>query len=151
MANAADIAYDLLTGAGTLSLAWPGKVGRQLTEPDRCITIVNTGGLNPNPKWKIDYPGIQVRVRGNKNDYPGTFGKCQEVKDVLLGCIPQDITTPDGEVVRLDAINQQGDIATLGYDPNERPQFSLNFLFILEVPNSASTNREALTPNPISP
>lgn len=36
---------------------------------DRIITLYETPGREPLQRWAIDYPGVQVKVRGSEGDY----------------------------------------------------------------------------------
>lgn len=130
-------------GLGTLDMAGPWRIttGRQGDTPDRQITVYDVGGLAPNPKWRINYPSIQVRVRGQKDVYPGTWGKANDVKEFLLGLAPQDI---EGD--RWTAVNIIGDIAFIGYDATARPEFTVNFRCIVEPAANSSSfmHRESL-------
>lgn len=101
------------------------------------IGIINTGGKVPNPKWAIDYPSVQVMLRGNQNDSAAAVAMAQKVKDALLGF---SSATVNGD--RIDAINMIGDITSLGFDENNCPMFSVNFSLIVEPANTG--NRAAL-------
>lgn len=128
-------------GLGTFesTTGWGIFIGREPTTPDTAIIIARSGGLSPNPKWLLDYPNIQVRVRGAKHNYSGAHDKGEEIKDLLLGITSQDV---DGD--RWVSITMPGDMGFIGYDENDRPHFSLNFQMIVEPGVPAVTNREAL-------
>ena len=106
---------------------------------DRCVTIYDTGGLDSNPRWLLDYPTIQVMVRGKPGEYQETYAKALEVKNLLLGLPSQNI----GDV-RWVQVNIRGDIGFIGYDSSRRPEFSVNFQLILEPDPTANSNREPL-------
>jgi hypothetical protein len=142
----AEAITDLLAntaGLGTSSAAGPWWVttGRQPDEPNRVITVYDTGGLAPNPKWRYDQPSIQVRVRGQKDAYDVTYQKIRDVKEFLLGMTPQDL---GGN--HFSAVIGIGDIAFIGYDPTSRPEFTVNFRCIVEpaADSSAFMHRESL-------
>lgn len=134
---------DLLVaeGVGTFeaTTGWGIYIGREPKLPDTTIAIARSGGEPPDPKWLLDYPTYQVRVRGPKGNYASGLAKAEDVKDVLLGITSQDING-----VRLVSITMQSDIAFIGFDENERPHFSLNFRLITEPGSSALSNRQAL-------
>lgn len=143
MANIAEGAKDLLVSAGVGVFAadtgWGIYISKQPDAPNSVITLFNTSGRPPNPKWLLDYPSLNARVRGDKGDYVGAEVKAREVKDVLLGLDSQDI---NGD--RWVSVTMPGDLAFIGYDENERPLISLNFRLIIEPAVSGLTNRDAL-------
>lgn len=117
---------------------WTIFVGKlPVTDKRPAIGIMKAGGLTPNPKWLVDWPSIQVMVRGAPNGYQAAAAKAQAIKDTLLGIPSQAI---DGD--NWNGINMIGDIASLGFDSENRPLFSLNFSLIIEP--ASGTNREAL-------
>lgn len=133
---------DLLVAEGFLfdgSSDWSVIIGRKPVEPARCIVIYDAGGKDPNPRWLIDYPNIQIRIRGDVNDYQAAFNKAKEIKSILLG-VPSQTLNGD----RWNHINMLGDIALMGYDENNRPEFSMNFTLIIEPAQVASDSREPL-------
>ena len=136
---------DLLVAAGvgvfeSASAAdWGIWIGKEPKLPDQAVVIASSGGQAPDPKWLLDFPSYQIRIRGSKGNYASAKAKAKDVKDVLLGIQSQDI---NGE--RLVSITMSSDIAFIGYDENDRPHFSLNFRLITEPAASALSNREAL-------
>ncbi len=141
MSDPAEGIKDLLVtaGAGTFNAisGWGIYIGAEPNKPDTIMTINNTGGQPPNPKWLVDFPSIQVMLRGAENGYQALYTKAIEVKDALLGLPSQDL---NGD--RWVAVNQAGNEAFLGYDDNGRPRFSLNFNLIIEP--ASGTNRQSL-------
>ena len=134
---------DLLVAASVGTFAatsgWGIFINKEPAAPNTTITIFDTGGFTPNPKWLLDYPSVQVRVRGDKSGYVDAQTKIIQVKDVLLGLDSQDL---NGD--RWVAVNMQGDILSLSNDQNERPLFVVNFRLIIQPAASAETNRTAL-------
>lgn len=132
---------DLLVAAGIGTFGapsgWSINISREPTTPDTTVTIFRTGGPSPNPKFKIDYPTVQIRVRGTKGGYQAAEAKVQSVKDALLGIFSQDINSD-----RIVSLSMMGDPMQLPYDDNERPIFVANFRLIVEP--STSSNRVAL-------
>ena len=126
-------------GVGTITpnKEWSLNISRMPSEPNRQLAISRTGGKASDPKWALDYPSMQVMIRGNPSDYIATRDKAQNVKDELLGLNSQ--TIGDTRWVSVTAI---GDVNWLGYDENERPMLSVNFALIVEPPPGA--NRVAL-------
>lgn len=116
---------------------WSISVGKMAEKPDRCITAYDSGGKSPNPAWLVDYPTVQIKVRGSENDYVAAVDKTTEVKDALLGIMSQTI----GSDIYV-SISMIGDRNFLGYDENGRPMFSLNFQLIINP--STGTHRKSL-------
>lgn len=133
---------DLLVAAGVGVFAatsgWAIFIGREPANPVTTITIYDTGGFSPNPKWNIDEPTVQVRVRGSTGNFQAAYAKANAVKEALLGLPSQDL---NGD--RWVSVRQLGDIHNLGYDNSERPLFTINFRMIVE-PLVGSGHRTAL-------
>lgn len=105
--------------------------------PDSVITVFDTGGFPANPKFLLDEPTTQVRVRGDINQYISTFSKIQAIKDLLLGLPSQSIGG-----TFYTGIWVLGDILSLGYDDSNRPILVINFRIIREP--ASGTNRQAV-------
>jgi len=114
-------------------------ISRLPAEPNTAIAILETGGKEPNPKWLVDYPSIQIIVRGAPNGYAAGKQKATDVKDALLGFTSADV---NGD--RWTCINMLGDINNLGYDSNNCPMWSLNFSLVICPAASSLTNRQPL-------
>jgi hypothetical protein len=118
---------------------WEVHIGTMPNDPDNVIMVSDTVGVDPNPKWLLDFPGAQILVRGGANNYMNTWREAKAVKDLLLGVISQDI---NGD--RLVAVNMQGDLGFIGRDESMRPLFSMNFALIIEPQSVGNSNRLAL-------
>ncbi len=129
---------DLLT-AHVGTSGWTIEISQFPDTPDRVIMVSDTGGVEPNPKWLLDFPTVQVMVRGEVSGYLAAFREAKAVKDLLLG-VPAQVLNLD----RWDGITQNGDLAHIGRDKNMRPLFTLNFAIILEPQVVANSNRLAL-------
>ena len=109
-----------LTGAGTI---WSGYVGG-FGEQDVAVCCFDLPGRKPEVAMAIDYPGLQVIVRGSRDG--SSYGICydQAVKLFnLLQTIPQHPSAyPD-----LVSCTARTSPAHLGKDENSRHMFSLNF------------------------
>lgn len=129
-----------LLAAHAATSGWTIEVGVLPTAPDKVIMISDTGGLDPNPKWLLDFPTLQILVRGIVSGYSTTWTEGKAVKDILLGLSSTDV---NGD--RWDAVNIVSDLAFIGRDESQRPQFTINFSLIVEpqVPAGGS-NRSAL-------
>lgn len=115
---------------------WQIEIGVMPTEPDNIIVITDTVGLPANPKWLIDFPTLQVMVRGNANGYLDTYNEAKAVKDLLLG-----ITSFDLLGDRWDSVTLNGDLGFIGRDDAMRPIFTMNFALIIEPQVVAESNR----------
>lgn len=133
---------DLLTAEGFVfggSTDWAMFIGQTVAEPDRCISVTDSGGRAPDPKWLLDYPSVQIIVRGGPNDYEAAMNKVKQIKSILLGASSQVV---NGD--QWNHINLAGEPSLLGYDQNKRPEFVMNFNLIIEPAPSAFDNREPL-------
>jgi hypothetical protein len=134
--------YPASEGAKTIltshaaSSGWQIEVGQMPDKPDKVIMIMDTGGRTPNPKWLVDFPSLQIMVRGPINSYTATFREAKAVKDLLLGITSQDILLD-----RWVSVTQNGDLGCIGRDANMRPLFSVNFALIIEPQIVANSNR----------
>lgn len=108
--------------------------------PNRSVTLYDSGGLSPNPRWRLDYPSVQVRVRGGVNDGESAWQKAREVRDRLLG--KESYTAANGD--RIVHVNGIGDVSAMGFDDKNRPEYVFNLQLILEPTGETGDNREAL-------
>jgi len=131
--------FKTLLAAHAAASGWQIEIGRMPSTPDQVILIMDTGGLTPNPKWLLDFPSVQVVVRGKVGGYLNTFNEAKAVKDILLGAPSQNL---QGD--RWVAVNMAGDMGFIGPDENERPTFSMNFALIIEPQSVPNSNRLAL-------
>lgn len=142
MANPAEMLKDVLVeeGVGVFNAnsGWSIVIGPQVEKVDTLIAVANaTPGAAPNPRWRIDYPSVQILVRGGVGDYVASRDKAQEVKDELLGIRSRDVG-PD----RLVSVTGIGDIVDLPFDMKNRPEHSVNFSLIIEP--ATGTHRDPL-------
>lgn len=126
-------------GVWKASTGWNISIGKLPSKPDTAVAVILGPGLEANPKYLLDYPSVQVLVRGDTNGYVAATEKIQKVKDVLLGLHSQDV---NGD--RWVQVNAIGDIIPLGYQDNDKPMFSMNFQFIIMPAEPVQTNRIAL-------
>lgn len=108
-------------------------------DPDRCVTIHARGGNDSNPAWLLDYPRIQVRVRGRQGSVVEAHQKAYSIMEALNG-YPSTTFGSD----RWVGIWNRGGVVPIGPDKNDRPQYVVNFQCIVEPASSAETNRQAL-------
>ena len=126
-------AYNVATLLNTQGIGTSGTnlfVGLDPGGSTQTISIYDTVGASPNPKWARDYPGIQIVVYGPANDYATGWAKAQEIKDYLLGITGQTIGTDI-----YFGFNMRGDISHIGWTVENRPTFTLNFRFYIDHNN----------------
>jgi hypothetical protein len=114
--------------------AWRITTGRQSEPPDSLITVYDTGGQSSNPAYRINYPTIQIRVRGAKDKYSEAYAKINDIAEFLNGIDPFD--SGDNHY---SGIIMQGGIIAMGHDKNSRPEFVVNFLCFVE-PTAGSSS-----------
>lgn len=132
---------DLLVAAGIGTYAattgWSIHISKQPDKPDTAITIYDSGGRPKNPRWLLDFPTVQVRVRGLVNGYLAARAKCEDIDNALVGLPSQDL---NGD--RWTMLTQISAPTFLGYDENQRPEFSMNYQLTIEP--ASGTYRDSL-------
>lgn len=98
--------------------------------PNACVTVSQYQGKEPDFAMgrslvAIDYPRIQIAVRGEVEDYPGAYGWAVKIRQVLMGVVIPD-STYFPRVARIESLGVPNPI---GYDDVERPKFTMNFQF----------------------
>lgn len=136
MNDPAEAVRELLTTPGTLS--YDMNVGQFPTTPDKAILINATGGRAPYPHLALNFPSVQVMVRGKPSGYTEARTEIGKICDILLG---MGNITANGDMYR--SCNQVGDVIYLGQDDRGRAIFAANFWFIVEP--SSLGNRVAIT------
>ncbi|KKN90089.1 hypothetical protein LCGC14_0232020 [marine sediment metagenome] len=139
MANApSKDVVDELVSAGVATYkntsGWGLWLAREPVTPDTAISVFDAGGDSPNPKYRLNEPTVQVRIRGAKWGYKAAYTKAQAVVDALLGIGKKTINS-----TVYVGIWQLGDIIFIGFDDNNRPVFTTNWRVVREV--STSTYR----------
>lgn len=139
--TAAEDLKDELEAAGVGTFAaetgWSLRVGKEPAKPNRTVTLYDTGGPEPNPKFLLEEPRVLARVRGEPDDYPGASAKALEVRDALLGSPRKTI---NGTVYV--GIWADSDPSLLEYDEESRPIFVVNFRTVREP--ASGTHRQSL-------
>ena len=117
---------------------WRIFLHHQPVSPDRAITLYATGGSAPNPRWRMDYPSIQVCCRAEQNNPNGAYNKAVEVQNALLGISYFDVANYG----RINSVAMAGGIVKLGPDENGRVPFVVNLNLITEP--TATDQRDQL-------
>jgi hypothetical protein len=125
---------DALAGYEDPTADWQIFEGVEPPEPAKTITLLLAGGESPNPKWLMDYPSVQVRVRGAIGGYDDALDEAYKVRNSLLGLDNYLHTSGD----RIDAINIMGDVFPMPADETGKPVFVINFKLRVE-PSSTTT------------
>jgi hypothetical protein len=105
---------------------WVIVISRLRDSPNKMICIYDTPGFAPEPGLDINYPSVQILVRGQPDGYIDGMRKAINIKDVLLGR-PTELRGGD----LWASFTMSSDIIPLGYDEKERPEFALNFNLII--------------------
>lgn len=129
-------------GVGTINAVsgWGIFYSIEPTSPETTITIFDTVGRASNPKFLLDHPSIQIRVRGPKQDYRLGYEKAQQIKDELLG-IPSQVING----MEYIGIWMRSDIHHLDYDDEKRPRFVATYAITREpIEGSPQTHRQPL-------
>jgi len=132
MADIEAIVSAILVAAGigvlNATSGWSIHYGKASDSPDTTITITHTGySQSSNPKWLLDYPSVQIIVRGSPSDRQAAKNKIIAIREALLGIPAADVTGG-----RIDGITEISGIAPLGFDAKQRPLFSCNMRIIFE-------------------
>lgn len=104
---------------------WTAYCGQEMNDPDQTVTLLDSGGPAPEVAVGINYPRVQVVVRGTPNDYDGTYARALLVRKALLR-----LPTPNVDYPELTVVTEQTDIQSLGRDSSGRPRLSMNFRLI---------------------
>lgn len=118
---------------------WVIEISRLKSEGQQQICVLDGPGATPEPGLNIEYPSVQVLVRGGKDQYKATWLKALAVKDALLGKPTAEMGLEEDVWA---GISMEGDMMFLGYDENERPTFSLNFALIVHRGSVIGTYRD---------
>jgi len=95
-------------------------IGKEPAIPDNTVTLYDTAGEAPNPKWLLDFPRLQVRVRAKA--YEAAYNQCEAVKSRLLGLPSQDLGG-----IRYIGVYIVMDTAFLMVDENQRFIFTTTY------------------------
>lgn len=117
------VANRLVTaGFGTLAstTGWSVNAFQEPVSPDTCITVYDSGGLEPDTDEMDDRPSIQVRVRSHI--YQDAYEKIHAIATYLRGQFGITLDTR-----RFASFEQQGGVLPLGMDDNRRFLLVVNF------------------------
>ncbi len=137
--NPASVGAKTIIDAEVVSRGYVTEISMMPKFPDKVVMIADTGGLEPNPKFLLDFPSLQILVRGNTSGYLDAFAMIKACKDLLLGFMSSNID--DDQWV---SIIVSSDIQSLGQDEESRPMLSVNFRLIIEPSSNSLSNRVSL-------
>ena len=92
-------------------------------DPDKCITIYETGGFPPEGRPELDYPTFQVKIRSSSTGYSTGSAKLAAV-EAALHMFPST-TLNSWYYAGMQALS--GPLA-LGFDGEDRPMMAQNFV-----------------------
>jgi hypothetical protein len=109
------------TFAGVNGSGWSINVSREPAKPTDCITIYDTGGLDP---LEIEVGSMQatVQVRVRSKVYADCYTKQREIYDLLVPPVSRVIGSHE-----YVGIYPQGDIADLGRTENDLFVLTANY------------------------
>jgi len=118
---------------GTLPSAsgsWPIGVAVESENPDSCITVYGTEGIDQGRDMvassRTEKYGIQIRVRSAK--YTDCFGRARDIAEVLDSTIYRESVTIDSSTYLIQAITRTGPPLFIGKDSptSKRTVFVVN-------------------------
>jgi hypothetical protein len=112
-------------------------IGKEPMSPSETITLYAYGGESPVPNLRLDYPNVQIRVRGAVNGYVAAEQVMQNIKNALTRLGRETINTN-----LYVGFWQKGDTIFLKHDEKERPIFVSNWKIAVQ-PN-VTDNRDQL-------
>lgn len=89
--------------------------------PDTCITLIDTGGFDPDVNSSYQRPTFQIRVRDKANQYERAYSTMRSILNILHG---NRFTVGSTIYVFI----QQGDIFDLGRDAKNRVILTSNMV-----------------------
>jgi hypothetical protein len=124
----ADGIMAILAAAGLNPAPWQMQVGQITDQPDQLIMLRNTGGLAGEIALAIDYPSVQIIVRGpaGEGSYSAAWAKMKQIKQALIAIPNGGSAYPE-----LTLCKAKGDIQDLPYDDRKRFLCSFNIDLIV--------------------
>ncbi len=116
-------------GVAGLSTGWDIFLGIIPEEIDTCVAVFETAGEAPEADAgatgsipSYDFPGLQVRVRGDPRGYQAARDKMQEVFNSLH----------ESSISNFNYVYANSTPFLLEYDENSRPSIALNLICMRE-------------------
>jgi len=133
MSTPANDLKDILENKGVAVFKEDMHISKEPAKPNNVITLYDTGGYPPNPKFSQGQPTVLIRVRNSS--YVNGYDKCVEIKDALLG-LPKQVINSTTYV----GIWMESDIGFIEYDENGRAIWTMNFRISREPTPSGNRN-----------
>jgi len=111
--------YGDSSSSGTYDFGTNLFVSFEPDSPDRCITLLDTGGLDPDTVATYERPTMQIRSRDVSDNYRQAYASIKAIIDILHG---NRFTINSTTYV----FWQQGDIFYLGRDEKNRVLLTAN-------------------------
>lgn len=91
--------------------------------PDDSVTVILTGGSQPNNETDIYNPSFMIRIRGASDKFPETYKLAQDILEYLHLINNEEVNNS-----KFLGIWATSDVLSLGRDEQKnRPSFSINF------------------------
>lgn len=100
---------------------WRALQGYVPPDPDQVIVLTQWSGQAAQTRAGLDHPGLQVRVRGPKQDYKAAEAKAMELHALLHARTDVEL----GPEIRW--LTSDHSPMLMGFDENRRPEFVENF------------------------
>lgn len=121
-AQLAALTFDATGATGNVFVEWMPST------PDLAIAVMTQPGQSSLSKMPDDRPGVQVLVRGTRNNPRDGYDLARSIFGELAGL---DLVTLDDagvdEVFLIGCSPLQSEPVSIGQDANERFEWSLNF------------------------
>lgn len=137
----ADFVQAYLPTVGVDLAEWAIYVGKLPATPDKVISFIDSSGPSGFPHLLVDWPGLQVIVRGGQGGigYNDSWIMIQKVRDAILGMNAHPVEFPE-----LDGVTERGHFGPMGYDDKDRHTWSANFQLLVEPTANAITHRVSI-------
>lgn len=120
-------------GGDAFIATWP-------SEPDECVVLFPTGGVQQGSAIPYDEPTFQIGTRGQRFDPRPSYERLRSIYGALTGL--DGVTLDDGgeDEIRVSGITGlQSDPISLGVDSNQRHRWTLNFHAVTTAPTAHRT------------
>lgn len=122
-----DVVGSYLATAGFVggSSGWTLASGWMPPTPDHVVALFEYSGGPPQNAAPLDRPGLQIRVRGDKQSVTGAYTAAR----LQIERIRQSLHASGAEVIapNVRAIVATQSVFPLGLDDNDRIEFACNF------------------------
>ena len=122
-----DVLGTQLQTAGIGTLGTNLMLGRLPDDPDVCVALFESAGMNPSHVmgssiYGVDRPRLRVMCRAARLDYPAARTKAETVR-ASLGAI-RDLTVSG---IKIMAVLSTSELYPVRFDPDDRPVIGCDF------------------------